>query len=306
MSEDRLTALASQPPIKPLDVVPMYVTLSSQSHGWEGISAWRQQSPPIDELDLPPIHTYSVFLQLNSGPKLVQERYGGRHEGEWHEGDILIFQAGQPSRWRTEGPVDNLHIDLEPSFLQQIALECEMNPDHVELRDVFKTRDPDIEHIGRKLLSELQTPKLGGRLYAEALGTELAVHLLRYYCVQHPIMRSYTGGLTVAQLKRVTEYIDANLDCGVRALAEEAKMSMHHFIRAFKSSKGIPPYHYVLQRRIERAKELLKHSDLSMSEVSARTGFGTHSNFDRVFRGLTGQTPTAYRDALRTRVLRRS
>jgi hypothetical protein len=157
-----LATLASQPPIEPLETTPQYVVLSSCPLGWQGLNAWRKQAPP-HALALPPLTQHQVVIQLNAGPRLLQEYDGHRSAGGWHRGDILIVRAGQPSQWQMAGAVDNLHIDVDSSFLQRVALEVgAMNPDRVELRDVFQGRDPEIVAIGHKLLRELTTASLGG------------------------------------------------------------------------------------------------------------------------------------------------
>ena len=126
MHDNRLAALATKPPITTLDVVPQYIVHSSQHLGWHGITVWRQQSPSLERY-LPPITQHTVMLQLNADPYRMQTREGGHHEGPWRPGDILIYVAGQPSVWCTQGVVDNLHMDLEPRFVQHVALEaCDM------------------------------------------------------------------------------------------------------------------------------------------------------------------------------------
>jgi AraC family transcriptional regulator len=194
MPTHTLTTLASQPPIDPLETTPQYVVLSSYPLGWQGMNAWRKQAPP-HAIAVPPLTKHSVLIQLNAGPRLLAEHDGHRYEGGWHRGDILIFRAGQPSQWQMAGAVDNLHIDVDLSFLQRVALEgCAMNPDRVELRDVFQGRDSEIVAIGHKLLRELTTVNLGGRLYAESLAQQLAVHLLRTYCTQPSRPQPFKGG----------------------------------------------------------------------------------------------------------------
>src|SRR5262249_53804306 len=126
-----------------------------------------------------------------------------RYDGGWRRGDILILRAGQPSQWQMAGAVDNLHIDVDPGFLQRVALEVgAMNPDRGELRNVFRGRDPEMVAIGHTLLRELTTSNLGGRLYAESVAQQLAVHLLRTYCTQPSRPHPFTGGLSRAKLRR--------------------------------------------------------------------------------------------------------
>lgn len=299
MQDNRLAALAAKPPITTLDVVPQYIVCSSQHLGWHGITVWRQQSPSLERY-LPPIAQHTVMLQLNAGSCRMQTREGGRHEGPWRPGDILICVAGQPSGWRTEGVVDNLHMDLEPHFLQHVALHaCDMNPDHVELRDIFRARDPVLKRLGLALYAELTTDGLGGRLYAESLGNILALHLLRHYCIRRPGVCHYQGGLPKPKLRRTLEYIDAHLAEPV-ALADLAgllQMSVHHFRHLFKQSTGLAPHQYLIRHRIDKAKALLTHPDLSIGEIALRLGFRTQSHFTWHFHRLTGLTPTAYRKA---------
>jgi AraC family transcriptional regulator len=107
----------------------------------------------------------------------------------------------------------------------------------------------------------------------------------------------YEGGLPERQLLRILEYIDAHLsqDIKLADLAALLDMSQFHFSHMFKRSLGMAPYQYLLQQRIERAKQLLKKSDQSISDIAFLCGFNSHSHLSKQFRQLTGMTPTAYR-----------
>ena len=84
-------------------------------------------------------------------------------------------------------------------------------------------------------------------------------------------------------------------------LAALAHMSPYHFARLFKKSTGLPPHQYVIARRVERAKELLRDRDpLPLAEVAAETGFSSQSHFTRHFKRFVGVTPRQFQTDART------
>jgi AraC family transcriptional regulator len=299
MHTNILDVLAA-PPMAPQEAVPASsVVCSSAPLGWHGIIVWRRQSPPTTVV-LPPLTMHDVVLQLRAGPRLIQDRDGRHHEGPWREGDILIVAAGCPSVWTMEGAVDNVHLSLDPGFVQRLALEaCGMPAESIEIRDVCTGRDPEVAWIGHRLLRELTTAGLGGQLYAESLATQLALHLLRTYGVRQPPLCHHTGGLPSRKLRLVLDYMQDHLDqpLALADLAALVHLSTPHFLRMFKQSMGLAPHQYVLAQRIERAKACLRTSRLSMTEIALSVGFRTQSHFTMHFRRLTGLTPTAYRQA---------
>jgi AraC family transcriptional regulator len=110
-----------------------------------------------------------------------------------------------------------------------------------------------------------------------------------------------SGGLTPRTLQRVRDYIEAHLadHIELEALAGTAGLSLWYFARAFKKSVGVPPHHYVMQRRLECAQELLADSNLSLAQISVRSGFSDQSHFSRRFRLLFGVTPSQFRRSKR-------
>ena len=73
-------------------------------------------------------------------------------------------------------------------------------------------------------------------------------------------------------------------------------MSPYHFAHAFRQTTGLAPHRYVIQRRIERARFLLRETDLSITEIAHQVGYANQSNFSVVFHQLTGQTPRGFRN----------
>jgi AraC-like DNA-binding protein len=109
------------------------------------------------------------------------------------------------------------------------------------------------------------------------------------------------GGLPPQVLRRVREYVDTHVhrNIDLETLASNAQLSVYHFARAFKQSTGVTPHGYLLQRRVERAQELLVRTDLPLSEIALETGFADHSHFARKFRRLTGISPSEARRSRR-------
>jgi AraC family transcriptional regulator len=105
------------------------------------------------------------------------------------------------------------------------------------------------------------------------------------------------------RLRAVIEYIDEHLgsELSLDDLAAVARLSPYHFARLFKNSTGLPPHQYVIARRVERAKELLRDRvRLPLAEIALEMGFSSQSHFTRHFKRLVGVTPRLFQAPART------
>ncbi|MBI3647736.1 MAG: helix-turn-helix transcriptional regulator [Actinobacteria bacterium] len=102
------------------------------------------------------------------------------------------------------------------------------------------------------------------------------------------------------KIGQVQAYLQQNLDRDVdlRAIAREAALSPYYFSRQFTAYVGMPPYRYLIGLRIQRAVELLRDTELSITEICSRVGFNSLSHFATTFRRHTGLAPSAYRRRL--------
>jgi AraC-like DNA-binding protein len=109
------------------------------------------------------------------------------------------------------------------------------------------------------------------------------------------------GGLSPGVLRRVREYIDANLeaDVGLDALAKVAGLSRCHFARAFKQSVGTTPHNFLMHRRFCKAVEFIADTNLPLAEIALAAGFSDQSHFSRRFRQYIGVSPSAFRRSQR-------
>jgi AraC family transcriptional regulator len=275
---------------------------SSETLGWQPLLVEEFQQPP-GGTDLPAAWAgHSIALCLAPRPYRIQQIIGDRrYTGLYSKGDISITPADVPASYFAEGDDHYLHVQIPAHFLRSVAQEAmELDPARLELITEFRVRDPELEQILLLLRAELH--KGGGwvgRLYVESLANVLAVSLLRGYSATQSHVSRYEGGLGDRKILQVSEYIHAHLDQEIQLadLANIVGISQYHFSRLFKQSMGISPHQYLLQQRVEQAKQLLKNSRLAIAEIALQCGFNSQSHMGKAFRELTGMTPSQYRRA---------
>jgi AraC family transcriptional regulator len=101
------------------------------------------------------------------------------------------------------------------------------------------------------------------------------IHLLRYHCAFEPKIRDDREGLPPQKLKQAIAYINDRLDKDISLtdIASELDLSQYYFCRLFKKSIGLSPYQYLIQQRIEKAKQLLYQGKQSIAEIAVAVGF---------------------------------
>ena len=105
------------------------------------------------------------------------------------------------------------------------------------------------------------------------------------------------GGLSAGAMRRIREYMEVHLgeSIDLSMLAGVAGLSVHHFARQFKQSIGVTPHHYLTQKRVERAQEMLVQTNLSLAEIAFAVGFFDQGHLARHFRHMFGTTPREFR-----------
>jgi AraC family transcriptional regulator len=212
-------------------------------------------------------------------------------------GQASIVPAGQQfsANWKDE--LEDLAIHHDPDFIARQASEL-VQTDNVDLIAACEISDPLVHQIGRSLAAEVDAGAPAGSIYAESLVNTLVAHLLRHHSSAGERFQHYLGGLPKHKLRRVTEFIEENLDRDLTLLeiAEIAELSPFHFARSFKQATGSTPIQFLMHRRVDLAKQLLVESELPIVEIGLRAGFKNQSHFTTLFRKLTAMTPKAYRN----------
>ena len=270
--------------------------LSSGPLGWNGMIAERFRHSPAEHR-FPALPEDTASLYLGQPVRSVRWSDDGIHEGPTVKGDVSVKASGQPVGWHFDKEVDLLVMRFAPAFIGRVAEENGLNADTVELRPSVDRRDAAVKHIGLAMLAEMEAGGASGRVYGDALATALATHLLRNHGTSQQVAADRGGGLPRSALRRVTDFVDDNLpmDLGLSEMAGVANLSRYHFSRQFKRSTGLSPHQYVIQRRVERARELLSGTDLPVSDVASAVGFTHQSHLARHVRRHLGVAPSSLR-----------
>ena len=147
------------------------------------------------------------------------------------------------------------------------------------------------------LCHEVSTPDSVFKLHAEGWTMQALAHLARLYQPRLALRTPRRGGLPAASLRRVQDFVRANLSgtIGLVELSAVAGLSPRQFLRAFHASVDDTPLRYVQAVRIEEAKRLLVESLRSMTDIALNCGFSHPQHFTTSFRKHVGMTPSAFR-----------
>ncbi len=270
---------------------------SSEFSGWGGalIRCWRGTSAVMVQ---PPLDEHYVVIHLG-GAKRVERRCDGPSVSRVVENQSLtMVPAGCAYRWQTEGPIAFAHLYLSPLRLEELSGE-EFEGRATSLIEKVGCPDALLELLFLRMLDEIQDPRLASPLLLDSLLVSFCTQLAQQHVARRPRLTSHALALAPYRLRRVTQFIEANLGQGLalRELAEAAGLSQSHFIRAFGLATGSSPYRYVMRRRIELAKVRLLATDDALDAVSAAAGFKERHQFSVMFKRLVGVAPYAFRAA---------
>lgn len=260
-------------------------------------------------------HALSLPLVVNSA-RLIEERlFRERFPQAW----IIAVapHAGHPASLLA---VDREHrlIGADRSARRQFHLDSRVLEAGTSVWTIFSRRSAILQRGARPDYPVRLTSARGGDTLFALVSTPLAAARVRLgkldatlltqprIALLDDLQRHFApdaprGGLPPGALRRVKEHIAAHLheDLDIGTLAARTGLSGYHFARAFKASVGVPPHRYVLQQRVQKAAELLEHTEQSLASIALAAGFADQSHFSRSFHSLMGLTPSQFRRAHR-------
>jgi AraC family transcriptional regulator len=261
--------------------------INSFAYGWHKLNLIYELEPRGEMPEAPMPGHMIVIAQGNFRGSLCVE--GAWQHQDYTKGDIAILPASELfPRTFIDREVPLIEIFLAPQILD--LQHC------LELEPQWLIRDPLIEQMGLALKQETLASGQAGADYADAMAIALSSHLARRYGKR--VLPSPSGKLTPYQTQQIRDYVHVNLaeNLSIDCLAQVVQLSLGYFATLFRRTFGLTPHQYVVQQRIERARNLLRYSDLPILAIAHQVGFQTQSHFTRLFQQQVGITPKQYRD----------
>jgi AraC family transcriptional regulator len=212
---------------------------------------------------------------------------------------ICLTPGAATTKWQHSGHPEILQVYLRQSIYESAIGEMYgCDPGAAEIVPRFAILDPLLEQLAIAITTALRDGTAEDGLYVDTLAQMMAVHLARRHSSRsRSVPPAAAQKISGWRMRRLIEFIEAHLggDLSLDAMAAEVKVSPLYLARAFKAAVGQSPHQYVLARRLERAKELLRGTDAPIVEVALSAGFSSQSHLSNWFVRQVGVSPAIYR-----------
>lgn len=250
---------------------------------------------------------YLVALQLKAIP--FMEQYLGRKKvssGPYPVGAVSAIQLPEEPSLLLPHPFDALLMYVTQAALDEVAY-AHRAPRVEQLVWPHGVIDPIVQQLGQTLRYSLEHPHHTSKIFLDHVLQALNCHFVSAYGGVAVSARGFRGGLSPWQMRRATELLEAHLGGNItlQQVAEACQLSVSHFARAFKTTFRKPPHNWLVERRVERARDLMMNSRLPLADIAAQCGFSDQSGLNRSFKRTHGLAPGIWRRS-RTRTARPS
>ncbi|WP_446742297.1 helix-turn-helix domain-containing protein [Silvibacterium acidisoli] len=238
-------------------------------------------------------------LFLYTGPAAQAEIKSPEFSGlRWiRPGALWVMPQGSRHQVRFERNVEGVALAFDPATFDRMVQSSDGKAS-MPIMHSLNVCPPAINHLMRALMHESNDPSTPDGIALECIATAIALATCQH--ARAIATTTKTGPrLAPKQVRAVQAYAETHLhqQISLADLAATAGLSPFHFLRSFKGSLGSTPAQYVLDRRMERARHLLRVSALTVSEIGIGVGFEDVSHFSRAFRRAVGVTPSAFRNS---------
>ncbi len=240
---------------------------------------------------------HMVVLQLKPIP-FIEQFFGKKKvsSGSYPIGGVSAIDLTEEPAVLLPNPFDALVLYVTQAALDEVAY-AHRAPRVRQLVWPQGAFDSVVHHLGQPLLSSLERPLHASKIFLDHVLQALNTHLVCSYGGVRTSTPPFRGGLSSLQMRRATEMLEAHLDgnVGLQQVAEACELSVSHFARAFKQSFRTPPYRWLIERRVDRARDLMTNTRLPLADIAARCGFADQSALNRSFKRIHGVTPGMWR-----------
>jgi AraC family transcriptional regulator len=235
-----------------------------------------------------------VVMMLQPGTMNLSIDGGPTERFEYMAGDIALCCRRVVGLAQSRDRIRGLRFELSDFQLSRAAGEANRE---IELQRIPKLKDLRIRALMTAVNVERASGFPSGQLFLQSIEVALAAVLVQAYSLSTKARRPIKGGLSDVSRRNVIDLVRSRIseDISLADMAAVTGLSITHFSHIFKKSMGESPHQFVLQQRVQYAKELLVSLNLRMIDIALTCGFKTQQHFAQVFRKVCGLSPTEYR-----------
>lgn len=248
---------------------------------------------PVDEPYLKLNQEQLLGMTLRPGSMEVGPRRSALQRITFN-GGLMGLCPSQSEYW--VGTCDMTHVTMTISD-DALMAACDRAGSRIELRLEHELVDPRLRALATAVDVERTAGFPSGRLFLDSIEQALARALIVGYAVRDYSIRVYRGGLSPARLRKIKELVQEKMeeDLSLEEMARTVGLSAAHFSQVFRNTTGQTPHQCLQWYRVQRAKEMLRSAEMRVLDVAIACGFKTQQHFARVFRQMSGASPTEYR-----------
>jgi AraC family transcriptional regulator len=250
----------------------------------------------------PPEQAFVFQLPLITAPH-PELRYHGKRplfSGMQEPGQSFLLDMSAEPTVRLDMRFDTFRLYMAQSTLDELAYEKGLRRiGGLRQRDVGQ-RDPIMFRMAQILVLALEDPELVSSALVDQLGLAFHEHIIVTYGGV-ATSRHRAGHLAPWQMRRLSEFAAAHMatNPSIVQLARVCELSPSYFATAFRQTTGMTPHQWLLKRRIERAKTMLRDGESGLAEIAMECGFCDQSHLSRVFVRMEKCGPGAWRRTCR-------
>ena len=251
--------------------------------------------PPESQNFVPAGHWIGILL---APARRVQLKFGTERSQlcDGYPGMIAVCPAGMQVNASWNSQLENVLVAICSTYLAELSFKV-FNHADLEIRPTHLLADPTAFQLAKIIRAEMNNRSHGKEVYLDTLTKAIGVHIVRNYSnVKKPLV-SGRARLSKVAAQRAEEYINANFmrKITIAHIADVCGLSQAHFAEAFAGTFGLPPYRFLLEKRLQYAVNLIREGKMPLKEIAVHCGFSSQSHLTITMKAQWGKTPSQLR-----------
>lgn len=288
-------------PRERMATVPVDCAAHSERFGWEGVRVESYPELPESDIYCAGMDSHLIVWHTRALDGIFHHECAGNiTRTRLQTGQLSFIPARADNRWLFgEGAPYALHVLIDEDFFEHSVEQHFHQNNFTGLQDDFQVTSSSLQALLRLFGMELENKGLNGRLYAESLATALSIQIVNHFGSPRKRCDLETDIDLLAAHDLINDeyYRSISLD----ELATLVGLSRAQFVRRFKQQYGTTPHRYLIQRRIQVARQQLQSGmSVPLAQLAIELGFADQSHFHRHFSAITGVSPAAFKRSTNT------